>query len=277
MTPNVPRPRSPGKFFLLTFGLSVPFWLAAALAKRLSIGLPFNIPVSIFMVVCPLTAALILVYREEGRTGIRRLLRRVVDHRGIKAKVWYLPIILLVPLIYLLSYAVLLLMGRALPEPDFPLPVIPVALALFLVLAACEEAGWMGYAFDPMQGRWNALTAALILGVVWSLWHIPADLSTGNTLDFIAWQRIYAVALRVLIVWAYSNTGTSVLAAVIMHATDNVSFALFPSFGSHYDPAVIAPITIAAAALVAYLWGPKTLAGFRFARPGALRPTAQGG
>jgi hypothetical protein len=62
-----------------------------------------------------------------------------------------------------------------------------------------------------------------------------------------------------------------------MHATDNVSFALFPSFGSHYDPAVIAPITIAAAALVAYLWGPKTLAGFRFARPGALRQTAQGG
>jgi membrane protease YdiL (CAAX protease family) len=277
VTLSEPRRRSPGTFFLLTFGLSVPFWLVAALAKRLSIGLPFNIPVSIFMVVCPLVAALILVFREEGSRGIRRLLGRVFDHRGIKPNLWYVPVALLVPLIFLLSYAVLLLTGRSLPELDFPLLALPAALALFFVLAACEEAGWMGYAFDPMHEQWNALAAAVVLGVVWSLWHIPADPSTGNGLDFIAWQRIYAVALRVLIVWAYSNTGKSVLAAVIMHATDNVSFALFPNFGSHYDPAVVAPITIAAAALVTYLWGPKSLAAFRFARPGKLRRTVQGG
>jgi membrane protease YdiL (CAAX protease family) len=255
----------------------VPFWLGAALAKRLSIGLPFNLPVSIFMVVCPLAAALILVYREEGRAGTGRLLRRVFDHRGIRPRLWYVPIILLVPLIFLLSYVVLRLMGRPLPEWDVSLPLIAAALVLFFVLAAAEESGWMGYAFDPMQERWNALAAALVLGVLWSLWHIPADLQTGNTLEFIFWQRVYAVALRVLIVWVYSNTGKSVMAAVIFHAMDNVSFALFPNLGSHYDPAVMAALTAGAALVVTYLWGPNTLARYRLAWPRALRPTPLGG
>lgn len=277
MTASAKRGKSPGRFFLLTFALSVPFWLAAALAKRLSIGLPFNLPVSIFMVVCPLAAALILVYREEGRPGIGRLLRRVIDHRGIRPKLWYVPIILLLPLIFLLSYFAQRLLGRPLPNWDVSLPLVAVALVLFFVLAAAEETGWMGYAFDPMQERSNALTAALVLGVLWSLWHIPADLQTGNTLEFILWQRAYAVALRVLIVWVYSNTGKSVLAAVIFHAMDNVSFALFPNLGSHYDPAIMAALTGAAALVVAYLWGPKTLARYRLPWPRALRPTPLGG
>jgi hypothetical protein len=276
MTTSRSTARSPGKFFLLTFALSVPFWLLAALARRLSIGLPFDIPVTIFMVVCPLTAALILVHREEGLPGIRRLLLRLFDRSGIKPKFWYLPIIFLLPLIFLLSYALMRLVDRPLPEPNISLLVIPVALVLFLVLAAAEEAGWMGYAFDPLQDRSNALRAALVLGVVWSVWHIPGDLQGNHDLGWIAWQRFYTVALRVLIVWLYNNTGKSILAAIIFHAMDNFSVALFPNYGSHYDPAIVATITAIAALIVALVWGPKTLARYRFAWPPAMRPTALG-
>jgi uncharacterized protein len=265
--------RSPEKFFLLTFALTAPIWLVGILARRLSIGLPFNLPISIFGILCPLIAALILVGREEGRSGIRRLLRRILDRSGIAPKVWYAPIILLLPLIYLLSYIVMLIMGRSLPEWSFPLLALPVILVFFFVLAAAEEAGWMGYAYDPLQERSNALTAALVLGVVWAAWHIPGDLIANQPLDWIVGQRVYAIALRVLIVWLYSNTGKSILAASIFHGLDNVSFALFPNMGSHYDPAIIATLTAIATVIVTYLWGPQTLARYRFSRPGTLRST----
>jgi membrane protease YdiL (CAAX protease family) len=269
-------PRSPGKFFLLTFAISVPFWLAAALARQFSVALPFGLPVIVLQVVCPLLAALILVYREEGRRGITGLLKRLIDGSRIRPRTWFVPVILLLPFIYLLSYGIMRLQGRELPEWNVSLPTIAVAVALFLVLAACEEAGWTGYAYDPLEARSNALSAALMLGVVWAVWHIPGDLTLDNNLGFIAWQRIYTVALRVLIVWLYNNTARSVLAALVFHATDNISYALFPNMGSHYDPAIIATITAVAAALVAYLWGPRTLAQYRFARPPATRPAAAG-
>jgi hypothetical protein len=69
--------KSPLKFFVLVFALSLPFWLIGAIAEHFSIGLPYNLPVSALMFPCPLIAAFILVYREEKRGGIRRLLKRV--------------------------------------------------------------------------------------------------------------------------------------------------------------------------------------------------------
>lgn len=70
--------KSPLTFFVLVFALSLPFWLLGAMAEQ-GLPLPVNLPVSSLMVVCPLIAALILVYREEKLGGIRRLLQRVFD------------------------------------------------------------------------------------------------------------------------------------------------------------------------------------------------------
>lgn len=47
---------------------------------------------------------------------------------------------------------------------------------------------------------------------------------------------------------------------------DNTGSSLFPNEGSHYDPAVTAPIAALVAAAVTWLWGPATLARFRFGK-----------
>ncbi|MBE0448262.1 MAG: hypothetical protein IBX64_09230 [Actinobacteria bacterium] len=126
--------------------------------------LPMTLPVSSLMFVCPLIAASILVYREEKFGGIKRLLKRVFDYKRIKQKIWYVPIIFLMPLIYLLSYGVMRLMGLPLPEPHIPSLTIPLLFVVFFIAAVGEELGWMGYAVDPMQDRWSALTTSIILG-----------------------------------------------------------------------------------------------------------------
>jgi membrane protease YdiL (CAAX protease family) len=43
-----------------------------------------------------------------------------------------------------------------------------------------EELGWRGYALEPLQQRYTARTASLIIGVAWSAWHLPLFLSGGN-------------------------------------------------------------------------------------------------
>jgi uncharacterized protein len=100
---------------------------------------------------------------------------------------------------------------------------------------------------------------------VWRIFHVVPDIQANHGLAWIAWQHsVYAVALRIVIVWLYNKTGKSVFAAILVHDTDNVSWSLFPNYGSHYDPAVMGAITAIAAAIVTFLWGSRTLARYRY-------------
>jgi hypothetical protein len=74
------------------------------------------------------------------------------------------------------------------------------------------------------------------------------------------------VATRILIVWLYSNTGRSLFAAVLYHMMYNVSTLLLPNYGLHYDSFVTSILVAIVAVAVAFLWGPKTLARYRYAR-----------
>ena len=87
-----PLNRSPLKFFLLVFALSIPFWLIGGMSD---LQLMPGLSVTALVAVCPMVAALILVYRERGTAAVTELLRRTFDFRRIKAKRWYAPILLL--------------------------------------------------------------------------------------------------------------------------------------------------------------------------------------
>lgn len=269
--------RSPLKFFVLVFALSLLvellFWLPGPLAQHFSLGLPIAIPsgfnpVNVFVEGCvPLIAACILVSREEQPGGISRLLKRVFDLKRIRHKIWYVPIIFLNPLIYMLSYWVMLLLGRPLPEPSIPWFTIPIFFVAFFIEAVGEEGGWTGYAVDPLQDRWGALKASLILGLVTAIWHVIPGLQAHQTLTYIAWRGLYDVAGRILGVWLYNNTGKSVFAVILFHDMDNIGYVLFPNTGSHYDPAIAFPIVAITAVIVTFFWGAKTLARYRYAHP----------
>jgi membrane protease YdiL (CAAX protease family) len=253
-TPFITEKRSPGKFFLLVFALSIPLWLIGALTP---LQLLPGLPVSTLNVFCPLIAASILVYREDKTEGVKELLKRAVDYGRIRAKVWYVPTVLLMPGIAILAYGLMRLMQLPLPAPQFPgLAALAMFLASFIA-ALGEELGWMGYAVDTMQDRWNALQAGILLGVVWATWHIVPLVQARRSPAWIAWWCLWTVTQRVLIVWLYNNTGKSVFAAALFHAISNVSTLLFPEY---YDPRITGLITALVAVIVTVVWGPRTLA-----------------
>src|SRR5262249_53512497 len=192
--------------------------------------------------------------------GVSALLGRALDWRRITAKRWYVPTLLLAPGVMVLTYGLMRWMGRPLPEaPEVPLAWVLVLLPVFLVAASCEELGWSVYAIEPLQDRWGALRAALMLGGVWAAWHLVPLLQARRPRGWIVGWCLATLASRVLIVWIYNNTGKSVFAASFYHAVSNLSWMSFPNQGSHYDPRVAGPILALAAALVAVVWGPRTL------------------
>jgi uncharacterized protein len=180
--------RSLSKFFLLIFVLSAPFWLIDVLTQ-LPREIPINLPVSSLMAFNPLIAALILTYRYNKSAGIKELLKRAFDYKRIEERRWYVPVILLMPTMLFLTYWVMHLVELSLPEPDIPLLLVLILFSVFFITAFGEEVGFLGYAIEPMQDRWGALKASVILGSVWALWHLWGLHSIKQ------WSRMGAMAV----------------------------------------------------------------------------------
>ncbi|WP_292518378.1 type II CAAX endopeptidase family protein [Methanoculleus sp.] len=246
------RTRSVGLFFLLVYLLSLPVYLLRLIP-----------PYSLLMVANPFIAASLLTCREAGWDGVRCLWERSFDYKRIRRKVWYIPLLLLIPAATILQYGLMRLMGEvSIPRLQFPLLAMPVYFVVFFVLAIGEEVGWSGYALDPLQDRWGALPAGIILGVVWALWHL-VPYSLANPPLWVAGQCVATVAARILMVWLYNNTGGSVFGMILLHAMINMGSV--PDYGFRYDPVLVGPILAVMAAVVVFLWGPGTLARYRYA------------
>ena len=98
--PTSPK-RSPLRFFLTVAALSIPFaWFGAVTDLQLYPG----IPVAALAFVCPVFAAALLSYRENGAAAVSALLRRAFDFRRMRAKVWYVPTVFLMPCVTVAAY-----------------------------------------------------------------------------------------------------------------------------------------------------------------------------
>jgi membrane protease YdiL (CAAX protease family) len=247
-------------FFLLVFILSVPFWFAG---EMVPVQFLPGLPLSSLMVFCPTLAASILLYRKETMTGVNRLFKRSFDLGRITQKVWYLPVIFMMPLIALLAYGIMRIQHLPVPSPHIHLGSSLLLFVVFFAAAVSEELGWTGYVTDPMQRKWGSLLAGIFLGMVWALWHIVPFHQAGRALPWIFWQCITLVGARILIVWLYNHTGKSVFAAALCHTMLNISWQLYPDQGSHYDPRITGLIIIFMILITAAIWGHKLTRGQR--------------
>jgi membrane protease YdiL (CAAX protease family) len=271
MNTNISKNSSLLNWVLLLFGLSVPLWVIGAIYDvQLFPG--FNLlqlPLAMGGV-----AALILIYRQNGRDGIVALLKRTYDFRNIKSKIWYLPILLIYPSIGFLDYLIQRMSGASFPALHFSLPIF-LGYSTVFFLAYGEELGLTGYAIDRLQQRYSALMSGILLGLVWAGYHIPSFIISGYySFDWIFWHALYTIVGRVLFVWVYNNSGRSLFSMALLHSTFGLFWILFPATDnlqkatSYYDPRIAAFIAISYVVIVTLLWGSKTLTQYRFARSG---------
>lgn len=169
-----------------------------------------------------------------GARGLRELFSRIGCWR-VGAR-WYAVAVLTPPALIL---AVLLIL-RTLISPVFSPNMLLLGIPFGLFPGLFEEIGWTGYAFPRMRVKRSALSASLVLGVLWGLWHAPVVDSLGAaTPHGVYWAPFFLAfiailtAMRVLIAWVYSNTN-SVLLAQLMHAS-STGFLIILS-PSHVSP-----------------------------------------
>jgi membrane protease YdiL (CAAX protease family) len=259
MTTTIPE-RPLLAFFLLSVVLIIPFFVYGALT---GIQLSPGMPVAALGTFCPMLAAIILIYQKDGKLGVVALLKRSFDFKRIEDRRWYALILLLMPVVAILQFWVLLLMGVSLPVPQIAIfSTLAICIAAFIA-ALGEELGWSGYAIEPMQVRWGALKASLGLGIFWAIYHYIGLLEAHRAVEWIVWWTLFTVAARVLMVWLFNNTGKSVFGMALFHMTLNVTWQLFPIQGSFYDYRVTGLIMAAMAAIVVVVWGPQ-MRGNRF-------------
>ena len=106
--------------------------------------------------------------------------------------------------------------------------VIMLAFFIFPGSALGEEIGWRGYALPRLQAGRSALSASLILGVIWGFYHLPLYF-TGQAFrppSLFAPFVIGIIALSVILTWVYNSTGGSLLLVVLLHATVNLPLTL---------------------------------------------------
>lgn len=239
--------RSPFVFILLVVLLTIPIYILGFVTE---IELLPGLPISSLASFCPALAAMLLRYKEAGFRGTSALMKHVVDFKRVPSVLWFAVAFLLQPFIAVVVYGLMRLFDYPLPAPEIE---VLSALILFLpsMLAALgEELGWSGYALDPLQERWNALTASLVLGAVGAIWHFILFRQAGRDLTWIFWQSLTLIATRILHVWLYYRSGKSVSIVAVAHAMLNVSWLLFPNGGSHYDPRLTALVSLVLALLV---------------------------
>jgi uncharacterized protein len=181
------------------------------------------------MLLGPSVAGLVLTRVVDGRQGLRELLARMLRVR-FPAQ-WFVVLLLPPCLILVVLFCLATFVSPAFTPNRFWLGIlfgIPAGLL--------EEIGWMGFAFPKLCQHRNALAAAVILGLLWSAWHLPVIDYLGAAAPHGEYWLPFAVAfasvmtaMRVVIAWAFQNTG-SVLLAQLLHISSTGALVVFGPF-----------------------------------------------
>lgn len=203
---NLLRAHQLAAFFTLTLGLTwiafVPwYWTNGD-------GIPF-------FTFGPMVAGFAVAGIAGGWPAIKVILGSMIRWRV--SPIWYAVAIGLPFGIQLVSIALNPALGSASPlwEKIPPLMEILPIVAIYAVFSGPlgEEPGWRGFALPLLLKRHSAFVSSAVIGVIWTLWHLP--LALVGDLSF--YGSVTTLLAAFVFTWLYQNTGGSVLLAVLMH------------------------------------------------------------
>lgn len=259
----------PWVYFVATYLWSGLFG-GIAIFLNLSMETAFGLVFVLLAAIGPMVMGIAFTYLTRDQEGRREYWRRVISLRRIPAR-WYLVILLFVPILNGLAALLDVLSGgtgATWGETALNFLANPASILLSILFATLfpfiEELGWRGYALDRLQERNSALVSSLILGTVWSLWHLPtffirdsyqAGLGIGTPAFWLFFAGI--IPLTFVFTWIYNNTGRSTLAVILFHAMVNFTGELF-TLTERADTYSIG-LWFVAAIGITVIWGAKTL------------------
>jgi membrane protease YdiL (CAAX protease family) len=248
------------KFFFLTYAVTWACFITVVMisqgpaptAPTLALVAGFLLLLGTFT---PALVALGITAHSEGRQGVGALLRRMVQWQV--GRRWYLFAIGYLPAIKLSVALVHRVMTGSWPRfGTEPWYIILVAIAISTPFQAGEEIGWRGYALPRLAARFGFGRASILLGLIWSCWHLPIFFLRGADKygqSFPVWT-IQVVALSVAITWLYSHTNGSLLLTMLMHSAVNQTVGIVPSANANPGNPFALSVSLVMRLTAAFLW-----------------------
>jgi uncharacterized protein len=178
------------------------------------------------MLAGPSIAGISLTALGDGKDSLKILANDIFKWK-VKFK-WYAAALFIFP-----AVIVAILYSFTFFSLDYsPGFMIATGIGAGLIGGFFEEIGWTGFALPKLQLKYSPLKAGIILGVVHTFWHLPADAWGGINLyqnlyilHFFLWV-LALTAFRLIAVWIYNNS-KSVLLASLTHASFTGSQLIF--------------------------------------------------
>ncbi len=229
-------------FFILVFALMWPKSIAEA---AYSSGWISNPPPTILNVLyilgTPLIAAVIVTAVTRGRQCLKVWAERLFRWRvGWQ---WALISLAIYPLVTMAASAISELVtggrwtiatmwnagfeniqenaARIGLNPNNTGQIFAILVAVSFIVPIFEEGGWRAFAIPRLQGKYSALVSGLVMGVIWSIWHLPSFFTKGSDhygMPFL-WFLMTIVSVSILMVWIMNHTNQSVLMTILFHGS----------------------------------------------------------
>lgn len=182
--------------------------------------------------ISPSIAAFLVSRVSEGKEGVDKL------KNGFRKKVaprYLLMALFSVPLITIITA---IISSHTVREYQFQItvPMIFMGLVWPLFSGFGEEFGWRGYILPKLINKLGLLKAALLLGFVWEVWHIPmhymAYRGYGEYLipAFITIGFLNLILQTVIMAYLFVKSQGSILLMIIYHYTITASSIVISGF-----------------------------------------------
>lgn len=193
-------------FLGISFAISAPLFVLSTRQTSAAV----NIALFLIGSYAPALAAWFVLTRH-GTDGERSDFRkRLFARAGGK---WFVIAILMPSVVWLLVYWISGSANGSVKPMWGALAFVPI----IVIVNYGEEIGWRGYGLPYLMERFNPLTASLILGVIWALFHAPLYLQRP---EFGVRVSAVIVLLSVILAWMFINT-KNILPGTIFHAVFN--------------------------------------------------------
>ena len=209
------------KYFIYTYLI---FWLSLALTGYLiSINVP-SLMQTIIKNVCawtPTFVILIMFKRLYPKLTLKEYMK-LHFMKKINPEAFFSTFLLQVLVVAIAVLAFFLINNKPLNTMTFInfSTLIPVIIINLTAGVLGEELGWRGYALNILQKKYVPLTAGIIVGVIWGLWHLPLMILSGYSgleLVYYIFAFMLAVISFSIIITFFYNKSKNILIAMWMH------------------------------------------------------------
>lgn len=256
-------------YFLLAYAISWAIEIPVALSVQGIISARVPPALYYFASFGPFLAALIVTIAAEGSSGMYRLFAGLAKWRVGKG--YAIFVILTPPILFALAVVVSrLLQGTwsdlsLLGDIDYlpRLGILGVLGLWLLTFGLGEETGWRGFALPRLQAGRSAFSAALIIGVLHTFWHLPAfffrDTYTAMGLLLgLPMLLVSVVSASFIMTWLYNGTRGSLLMVVLFHGLFN--FFSVSEAGGESAAIIMSAVVVFWAVRVVNVYGRENLA-----------------